>query len=76
MTSAELIRAIGAALFGSRYQQDLAEALGVNRRTVSRWSSGEDEPRPSVWQDLLGIMWERRSELGALIRTVEQHGLG
>ena len=35
MTSAELIHAIGAALFGSRYQQDLAEALGVNRRTVS-----------------------------------------
>jgi len=76
MTSAELIRAIGAALFGSRYQQDLAEALGVNRRTVSRWSSGEDEPRPGVWPDLLGIMWERRRQLGALIRTVEQHGLG
>ena len=76
MTSAELIRAIGAALFGSRYQQDLAEALGVNRRTVSRWASGEDEPRPGVWPDLLGIMWERRRELGVLIRTVEQHGLG
>jgi hypothetical protein len=76
MTSAELIRAIGAALFGSRYQQDLAEALGVNRRTVSRWSSGEGEPRAGVWLDLLGIMWERRRELGALIRTVEQHGLG
>ena len=76
MTSAELIRAIGVALFGSRYQQDLGEALGVNRRTVSRWASGEDEPRPGVWPDLLGIMWERRRELGVLIRTVEQHGLG
>ena len=76
MTSAELIRAIGAALFGSRYQQDLAEALGVNRRTVSRWANGEDEPRLGVWPDLLEIMWERRRELGVLIRTVEQHGLG
>jgi hypothetical protein len=76
MTSAELIRAIGAALFGSRYQHDLAESLGVNRRTVSRWSSGQDEPRPGVWLDLLGIMWERRRELGTLIRTVEQHGHG
>jgi len=76
MTSAELIWAIGAALFGSRFQQDLAEALGVNRRTVSRWASGEDEPRPGIWLDLLGIMWERRRELGALIRTVEQHGFG
>ena len=76
MTSAELIGAIGAALFGSRYQQELAEALGVNRRTVSRWASGEDEPRPGIWLDLLGIMWERRRELGALIRTVEQHGFG
>jgi hypothetical protein len=49
MDSAELIRAIGAALFGSRYQHDLAEGLGVNRRTVSRWSGGADEPRPGVW---------------------------
>ena len=76
MTIAKLIRAIGAALFGSRYQQDLAEALGVNRRTVSRWANGEDEPRLGVWPDLLEIMWERRRELGVLIRTVEQHGLG
>ena len=76
MTSAELICAIGVALFGSCYQHDLAEALGVNRRTVSRWSLGQDEPRPGVWLDLLGIMWERRRELGTLIRTVEQHGLG
>ena len=75
MTSAELIRAIGPALFGATYQTELAEALGVDRRSVSRWSSGEAEPRAAVWTDLLGIMWERRRQLGALIRTVEQHGL-
>ena len=76
MTSAELIRAIGPALFGATYRQELAEALGVDRRTVGRWSSGEAEPRAGAWKDLLGIMWERRRELGVLIRTVEQHGLG
>jgi hypothetical protein len=51
-------------------------AIGVVNRTIRRWVSGEDEPRAAVWDDLLEIMWERRRELGALIRTVEQHGLG
>lgn len=74
MTSAELISTIGPALFGATYQTELAEALGVDRRTVSRWSSGEAEPRAAVWTDLLGIMWERRRQLSAL--TVEQHGHG
>jgi hypothetical protein len=32
-------------------------------RTVSRWSSGQDEPLPGVWLDLLGIMWERAGSL-------------
>jgi hypothetical protein len=59
MTTPALIRAIGEALFGSRWQTDLGDHLEVNRRTVQRWLAGQDEPRPGVWDDLEGLLSER-----------------
>ena len=61
MTSPELIRAIGEALYGSQWQTDLGDALGGNRRTVSRWQSGRYEPQPGVWDDLEALLSERAS---------------
>jgi hypothetical protein len=49
ISPAALIHSVGTALFGSNFQHDLAMALGVNRRTVVRWVSGEIEPRAGVW---------------------------
>jgi hypothetical protein len=68
-----LIRAIGEALFGSRWQTDLGEHLGVNRRTVRRWLAGQDEPRPGVWAELLKLLSERAAEqlrLCTVVRSV------
>ena len=59
MTTPELLRAIGEALFGPRWQTDLAHHLDVNDRTVRRWLSGQDEPRPGVWDDLEQLFDER-----------------
>lgn len=59
MKTPELLRAIGGALFGPRWQTDLAHHLGVNDRTVRRWLSGQDEPRPGVWDDLEQLLAER-----------------
>lgn len=59
MNTPELIREIGEALFGTRWQTDLGDHLGVNRRTVQRWLAGQDEPRPGVWDDLLLVLSER-----------------
>jgi hypothetical protein len=36
---------IGLALYGSRWQTELAKALGVADRTVRRWASGGGVPR-------------------------------
>jgi DNA-binding transcriptional regulator YiaG len=34
-------------------QEDLAQVLGVDRATVSRWETGEREPRPSQLEGYL-----------------------
>jgi hypothetical protein len=72
MTSADLIRAAGEALYGPRYESDLASALDVNRRTVRRWKSGEDEPRVGVWDDLLALMTERCGNLDSLVAEIRK----
>jgi len=73
MSSAKLILAVGPALGGRNWQSELADTLGINRRTIRRWLTGEDEPRPGVWIELLAIMRERQTHLGELIEAVERH---
>jgi hypothetical protein len=73
MDHAELIRTVGSKLWGSRWQTDMAQALGVNDRTVRRWVSGAEEPRSGVWTELIQILRERREELGKVIERVERH---
>jgi hypothetical protein len=72
MTSAELIKSLGPALFGRNWQSELADWLGMNRRTIRRWISGGDEPRPAVWNDLLEITRERRAQLDELINAIAE----
>lgn len=52
---------VGAALFGSRWQTDLAGALGVSSRTVRRWLAQPETMPPSVPGDLRALA-ERRIE--------------
>ena len=59
----ELLRATGRALYGERFQSELAEALAINRRTIRRWLNGEDEPRSGIWVDLARLVAERSAEL-------------
>jgi hypothetical protein len=48
-----LIGDAGRLLFPVQdWRQCLADALGVNLRTVQRWCSGSVEPAPGVWRDL------------------------
>jgi hypothetical protein len=67
LTDRELIRAIGEACFGPRWQTDLADALQVSSRTVRRWASGADCPREGVWKDLAELARERRIKLDLII---------
>ena len=72
MTSAELIKSVGPALFGRNWQSELADWLGVNRRTIRRWMSGEDEPRAVMWTELLDITQERHAQLSEMIEAIAE----
>lgn len=56
----------GEALYGPRWQSELARALGVNERTVRRWATGELSPRPGIYLDALKLTQERAAVLDAL----------
>lgn len=56
----------GEALYGSRWQSDMARDLGVSDRTVRRWVADSSAVPPGVYVDLLRITIERAAALDAL----------
>lgn len=69
----DLLRRVGEALYGPRWQTDLAQALAVNDRTVRRWVSGDDPPQ-GVYDDLARIMSDRAGLLNALVAECARSG--
>lgn len=63
-----LLRRVGEALYGPRWQGALAGALGVSDRTMRRWASGADDPPAGVYTDLAGVIANRSAELDALVQ--------
>jgi DNA-binding XRE family transcriptional regulator len=70
----ELIKSVGAALFGERYKADLATALGVSRDTVDDWGKGRMRPRPGVWTDLAKLIDQRAKLLAKLAPKIAAAG--
>lgn len=61
------ITQFGEALYGPRFQRELAEALGVNERTMRRWVAGDTSPPESVLDDLKALVRERIALLRGLV---------
>ena len=57
--NSKLLREAGEALFGTRWQSDLARDLGVADRTMRRWLAGAGDMPPGVALDLWRICEER-----------------
>lgn len=51
-------------------QQELAERLGTDPVTVSRWERGKSRPRPSASRRLEGLVSDLPSDLRSLIDLV------
>ena len=66
-----ILVAVGEALYGPRWQSDLARDLGVSDRTMRRWAAGTHHPPPAVQDDLLRLVIERKGLLGKLERTLQ-----
>jgi methylphosphotriester-DNA--protein-cysteine methyltransferase len=59
----DLLRDVGEALYGPRWQSDLARDLGVSDRTMRRWLARTDDLPPGVALDLLRLCEERAAQL-------------
>lgn len=71
MTPAELIRAVGNALYGPRWQCELARALRMGDRTVRQWLSGGYKPRRETWPKLIVLLNDRKIELDKTIEIID-----
>lgn len=62
----------GEALYGPRWQSELARDLAVSDRTVRRWVAGTSEVPSGLWVDLLRLTQERAAALDALAPRLRQ----
>ena len=70
MTPALLSQA-GEALYGPRWQSELARDLDIDDRTMRRWVAG-DSPVPSgVTVDLLRLLTQRAADIDDLIPAIK-----
>lgn len=65
-----LLREAGEALYGPRWQSDLARALGVSDRTVRRWDAGSHDVPKGAWSDLRSLLQERGKALAVVRRKL------
>ncbi len=64
----------GEALYGPRWQTDLARDLGVSDRTVRRWAAGTAEMPQGAYTDLLRLTQERAALLDSLAGRLRELG--
>lgn len=60
----------GRALYGSRWQSEIARDLRVSDRTMRRWASGANAVPDGVIDELRALLRQRRTELAAIIKTL------
>lgn len=64
-----LLRDVGEALYGSRWQSELARDLDVSDRTMRRWAAGTDIP-PGVGMDLRRLCEERAKKIEGILNRL------
>lgn len=72
--SNKLLKDAGMALYGPRWQSDLARDLDVSDRTVRRWAVGAIDAPAGVYIDLLCLVTERQDDLGAIAERLKTSG--
>lgn len=63
----------GVALYGPRWQTDLARALGVADRTMRRWANGVNPIPAGIAEELLHLVRARQVELKSVEQWLAEH---
>ena len=64
----------GEALYGPRWQSELARDLEVSDRTMRRWVAGTTDVPAGLYIDLLRLTQERAAQLDALADRLREAG--
>jgi hypothetical protein len=64
------LRAAGEALYGTRWQSDLARDLEVAIRTVQRWDAGTHPVPETIWPELRELLGKRAATMLQLRRSL------
>jgi hypothetical protein len=72
MAAENLITQVGRALYGERWQADMARDIGVHKDTVQDWRQGRSQPRSGVYMDLLRLSVERAADFDEMIEKVKR----
>lgn len=62
----------GEALYGPRWQTELARDLGVSDRTMRRWAADSSVVPAGLYVDLLRLTQERAERLDSLAPKLRQ----
>lgn len=69
--SNKLLKDTGEALYGPRWQSDLAKEMDVSDRTVRRWVAGADDMPSGVALDLWRICEEKIADLEDVVERLK-----
>lgn len=70
MTS-DLLRTVGEALYGERWQVPLARALGVSDRNLRYWAVGK--PIPDIRDRLAALLSGRQRQIAQALQALSPH---
>ena len=65
------IQTIGRALYGARWQTELAKTIGVSERTMRRWAAGQPPP-PGAWADMAQVAEVKAANLLRLAQDMRK----
>ena len=69
----DLLERTGVALYGPRWQNELARDLDVSDRTMRRWVAGDSPIPDGVNIELLRMVTERAANLDELVEPLKRN---
>lgn len=72
MTHPDLLRAIGQALYGTRWQSEVARDLGVSEGMVRKYLRGESAVSAQAWATLAAQLRHREGLVRSALKAAQR----